>query len=445
MFKIASPHKIKYLKNASWVFSGFVLRFVLNLVVSVLLARYLQPEGFGILNYATTMMFIFTPIAFLGMYGIVTRELVNHNIEENKILGTAFVLKAISSVSTLLIILVLIQFTESAGTTKWQIMIVSFSFLASPFGVIDFYFQSKLQSKFAVLSQQISYTITSLLRLLLIYMQAPLMAFIYVFLLEIVLNNAFLLIFYIRQGFRLSLWAFDKKVAFIFLKECPKIVLAEFFGFVYLRIDQIMIEKMLGYKQLGIYTSAVKLCEPFYLFATVITASFFPAIINGMKISETEYKSRLQRLFNILTWSAIVVSLFIQFTSEYIIKILYNDKYDGASPILAMYFWTSIFIFQSILASQAYMIEKKQQFTAIQTFTGAILNIIFNLILIPRYQLLGACYASLISYFFSAVVLNAFHKSTRGVFFMQINAYRAIFIKPKALIQQFYINKSNEL
>lgn len=423
------------------MFGGFILRYSLNLVVSVLVARYLQPEGFGMLNYASTMMYIFTPLAFLGMYGIVTRELVNQDLDENKILGTAFVLKAMSSLATLLIIFLIIQFSENDISTKWQIMIISFSFLASPFAVIDFYFQSKVQSKFVVLAQQIAYLITSVMRLVLIYVQAPIIAFIWMFLLDIVFNNLFLVFFYVRQGFKISLWLFDSKVAIVFLRECPKIVLAEFFGFIYLRIDQIMIEKMLGFKDLGIYTSAVKLCEPFYSFATIITASFFPAIINGLKISEAEYKSRLQRLFNILTWSAILVSIFIQFTSEYIIKILYNDKYEGASPILSLYFWTSVFIFQSILTSQAYMIEKKQQFTALQTFFGATLNIILNFILIPKYHLLGACYASIISYFCSAVLFNAFHKSTRGVFLMQIQAYKAIFTKPKALIQQFYLKR----
>lgn len=441
MFKIKSEHKKKYLKNVSWVFGGFLLRYGLTLVVSVLVARYLKPEGFGMMNYATNLMFIFTPIAFMGMYGIVTRELVNLKYDENKILGTSFILKLVASIAVVIFITILVQFTELGSQSRWHIIIATLSLIASPFGVIDYYFQSKVQSKFVVLSQQIAYIITSLLRLLLIYIKAPVGAFVFMFTLDVAIANGFLIYFYRKQGIRISSWLFDKDIAKIFLRESPKVILTEFFAYFYMRIDQVMIEKMLGYESLGIYTAAVKLCEPFYLLASIITASLFPAIINGFKMGMEEYRARLQKLFNILTWCAILVSIGIQFFSEFIITFLYDEDFHQATPILSLYFWTSIFVFQGMLASQAYMIEHKQKFSAIQTFIGVGLNVGLNFILIPLYNLKGACYASLISYAFSSVILNAFNKNTRMIFTLQVNSYLAIFKSPKALIRQFYLDK----
>lgn len=441
MFKIGSEHKKKYLKNVSWVFGGMLLRYGVTMVVSIFVARYLKPEGFGMMNYATNMMFIFTPIAFMGMYGIATRELVNLKYDVNKILGTSFVLKLIASVAVFLFIAVLVQFTESDSQSRWHIIIATLSLLVSPFGIIDYYFQSKVQSKFVVLSQQIAYITTSLLRLLLIYVGAPVGAFVFMFTLDAAIANGFLVYFYRKQGVRISSWLFDKEIAKVFLRESPKVILTEFFAYFYMRIDQVMIEKMLGYESLGIYTAAVKLCEPFYLLASVITTSLFPAIINGFKIGVTEYKLRLQKLFNILTWCAILVCIGVQFFSRFIITFLYDESFYQATPVLSLYFWTSVFVFQGMLASHAYMIEQKQKFSAIQTFIGVGLNVGLNFILIPIYKLEGACYASLISYAFSSVILNAFHKKTRMIFILQVNSYLAVFKSPKMLIRQFYLDK----
>lgn len=438
-----SPHKKKYYLNSLWMFGGFTVRYGLNLLVSIYVARYLQPEGFGTLNYASTFMQLLAPLAFLGLHGIVIRDLVKGEASPEKILGTAFYIKAAASVITLALIILLVQFSENDSGRKLLVILASASLLASPLGVIDFFFQAKVQSKYIVYAQQISYIFTSLLRLLLIYYKAPISAFVFVVFLDAALAALFLLIFYKIKGHEVKKWSYDVKIGRTFFREIPKVVLADFFIVLYMRIDQLMIDKLMNTTALGIYSAAVKLCEPFYMVATLLIASLLPAIVNGLKISQDEYKKRMQRLFNVLTWVAIFTSVVVCFLSTFIIDVLYDDEFAEAAPILALYFWSSVFIFQGSLASQAYLTEKKQQYAVYYTLGGAIINILLNIYWIPKYGLKGSSYATLVSYACSGFIFNFFFKDTRSIFYQQLWAFVAVFTKPRNLVRQFYIDKKD--
>ena len=67
---------MKYFKNTSWLFAEKILRMVVGLFVGIWVARYLDPEQFGLFSYAQSFVGLFTAFATLGLDGIVVRELV---------------------------------------------------------------------------------------------------------------------------------------------------------------------------------------------------------------------------------------------------------------------------------------------------------------------------------------------------------------------------------
>ena len=86
--------------------------------------------------------------------------------------------------------------------------------------------------------------------------------------------------------------------------------------------------------------------------------------------------------------------------SNLIIDILYGDQYKDAAIILAIHIWTSIFVFLGVGSSNFFIIENLQIKTFIRTAMGAVINIILNLILIPKFLAIGAAVATLISHVF---------------------------------------------
>jgi O-antigen/teichoic acid export membrane protein len=437
--KIKSKHVKKYAANTGWVFADFTIKMVLNLLVGIYVARYLLPEGLGQLSYATTYLQLLQPIAQIGLTAIVIRDLVKFKDNSHKILGTAFIFKIWASVISFIgILLIAFIFDEN---TKWFIIIASATILVSPFQVIDFYFQSQIKSKFVVYAQQISSITVSLLRLVGVFLSFSITWFVWLIFIEALIVSLMLLIFYKLNKQQIKLWQYDKATAKSYMSELWPVVLAAFFVALYLRIDQIMIYKMLDPKSLGIYSAAIKLCEPFYVVASLLCSSLFPAIVTGLEISKKEYEYRLQRLFNILTWLAIITSAFVFFLSPYIINLLYGPSYLGSENVLSVYFWASVFIFQGIVAGQAYAAEKIQIYGTIYSASGALINVILNFTLIPKMGVMGAALSTLVAYFVSSVLLNVLFKKTRHIFKQQLIAYVAIYTKPKTLIQSYLFSQ----
>src|SRR5690554_2106671 len=83
----------KIAANTGWLFSERGLSLLVSLFVGVWLARYLGPELFGTLNFAIAFVGLFGTFTYLGMSGIVVRDLVEAPDESDEILGTVFGLK----------------------------------------------------------------------------------------------------------------------------------------------------------------------------------------------------------------------------------------------------------------------------------------------------------------------------------------------------------------
>lgn len=436
--KIKSPHIKKYAANTGWVFADFFLRQGLNIIVGIYVARYLKPELFGLLSYASVYMQILMPFALLGLNQVVIRELVKNEIDKDKILGTAFVLKICSSIVTMTIIVVLSIIFESVKSLQLYIIIASLSLLFSPFQIIDYFFQAKVQSKFIVYSQQIASITTAIVRLILVLTQAKLTAFVILVAAESFIVAFSLLFFFILKKNSVKKWTFDRGLVSMFKKEIIQILLASFFVSLYVRIDQVMLRYLATDKDLGIYTAAVKLSEPFYVVATLLLSSLFPAIVNGLQISYEEYSKRIQKLYNLLLWIAIICSIIITLFSSLIIDAIYGIDYISSKSVLIIYFWASPFVFLGVVAGNAMMIEKKQKYSIIMTCLGAITNVVLNFILIPLYGVNGAAFATLVSYAGASYFFNFLFPQTRMIFFQQSRGFLGlsdIYIKIKTLLK----------
>ena len=174
---LASPGFRKYFANTSWLLGERVLRMVVSLFVGIYVARYLGPEGFGLLSYTLSFVWLFSSLASFGLDDILVRELVQSPEKRNNLLGTVFWLKVCGTVVMGTAITLVLQLKAEEQQTYWMITLITFGFLFQTTNVVDFYFQSQVQSKFAVRAQAFQLLITSLFKIYLVWNQAELIWF----------------------------------------------------------------------------------------------------------------------------------------------------------------------------------------------------------------------------------------------------------------------------
>jgi O-antigen/teichoic acid export membrane protein len=404
---------IKYFKNTSWLFGEKILRMIVGLFVGVWVARYLGPQQFGLLSYAQSFVGLFAVIATLGLDGIVVRELVKDDARRDELIGTAFWLKLIGAIMVLCILAIAVNFTSNDNYTNTLIFVIASATIFQSFNVVDMYFQSKVLSKYVVYANILSLFVSTIVKIALLLYEAPLIAFAWVVLFDNIVLAMGFLYFYLHSNLSLRAWKFEKSVAILLLKNSWPLILSGIVISVYMKIDQIMIKEMMGSEAVGQYAAAVRLSEAWYFIPIVIASSLFPAIINAKKKSEELYYERLQKLYDLMMWIAISIAIPMTFMSDWIVKLLYGGQYSQAGSVLMIHIWAGVFVFLGVASGKWLLSENLQIFSTANTSIGAVSNVTLNYILIPKIGIIGAAWATLISYFIAAYLCLMIWNKTR--------------------------------
>ena len=394
-----------------------------GLLVGVWVARYLGPAQFGLFSYAMAFAALFSSIAKLGLDNIMVRDLVSHPEQRDAYLGTAFWLKLMGAVLMLGIIGIAMQFTSSDATTKLYIVIIASGMVFQAFEVVDFYFQSQVLSKFVSICKLTQLFVSSLLKLYLIFVGGDLFWFVVVSFVDQVTLALTLFIAYRYQKISGFFRQFDVSIAKRLIHDSWPQIMTSLVIMIYMRIDQIMIKEMLGEKEVGLYSAAVRLSEVFYFIPMIITNSLFPAVVAAKKVNEQLYFIRTQRLFTVLVWLAIVIAIPITFLNEWMVVLLYGIDYKEAGKALMISIWAGIFVFYGAARGRWLITENMQNYGVICTSVGAITNIVLNLILIKQMGIIGAAIATFVAYGISSIIVPIFFVRDRVSVIMFLNTF----------------------
>jgi O-antigen/teichoic acid export membrane protein len=412
----------RYASNTFWMMGEKILRMFVGLFVGIWVARYLGPVQFGLFSYAQSFVFLFTAIATLGLDGIVVRELVKDENRRDELLGTAFGLKLIGALLILPALWLGVQLTSNDAYTNLLILIIGSATIFQSFNVIDFYYQSMVQSKYVAWANSFSLGLSSILKIALLLNEAPLTAFAIMVAFDALVLAVGLVFFYKHSSRqKLFAWSFRTATAKKMLKDSWPLILSGLVVSIYMKIDQVMIKEMLGVEAVGQYAAAVRLSEAWYFIPMVIASSLFPAIVNAKKTSRNLYFQRLQRLYTLLVWIALSVAIPMVFISEWLVTLLYGLEYKQASDVLIVHIWASVFVSLGV-AGAFYTVENLTRIYLIKTFVGVVINVVMNFYLIG-YGIVFAAISTLVAQCFSSYITDLFFKETRGQFFLKSYAF----------------------
>ena len=82
--------------NAIWIVGCKIFRALLGLIVTMLSARYLGPSGYGIINYAASIVTFVVPVMQLGLNSTLVQELLTSPDREGEVMGTSIAMSLVS-------------------------------------------------------------------------------------------------------------------------------------------------------------------------------------------------------------------------------------------------------------------------------------------------------------------------------------------------------------
>lgn len=389
----------KYLTNIGWLFAGKLFRMVLSMIAGIWVARYLGAEMFGVLSFCMAVALLFRPVAMFQLQGICVRELISSPDKKNEILGSAFILSFGAGVLAFIAAITFIRILHPEMRVYTLIVAIAGTGLVfCCFEIFDFWFQAKVRSKATVLSRTIVLCVGAILKITGIFLNAGIFYFVWINTLEtIIMSLSLLIAFKLSDNTLTDLrvkWEWMKQ---LFLDAWP-LALSGMAATIYLRIDKIMIGQMTDASQVGIYTAATRLAEAWYFLPICIMTSLYPAVVKALKNKSKSQDNRMQEIYNVMVLLGYLTAIITALSAKPLIVFLFGPEYEQSSQILVLYIWSGLFVNIAMVKS-AWL--KAMNFTKIQlisTLAGAIINIGLNIFLIKHYGIIGAAWATIISY-----------------------------------------------
>lgn len=424
MFKKINPNLQKIIANTIWLFGEKILQLFLGLFVGVWVARYLGPENFGLYNYVIAIVSLFGVVANLGLERIIVRDISRDISQKDKTLGTGFILRFIASLLSTLAVIIFAFISES-DNPQIRLLIGVFS-LAISFSrsmeMIEYWFQSQVQSKYVVLGKNIVYITINSIKIIAIQLQSPVSVFIFILSLEQILNAIGLVMVYQFSGSLIKAWQFSYDRACSLLKDSWPLILANIVIIIYMRIDQIMLAQISGAASVGLYSAAVKISEMWYFVPISIINSVYPSVVQGKELDNHIYYGRIQKLFGVVAIVGYLVAIPVTFLSPFIVNFIYGAQYVESATVLTIHIWAGLFIGLGVARTTWLTTENLTQFAAVTTALGAVVNIVLNSLWIETYGGTGAAVATVISQIFASYLSGLFFPPTRPIFWRQTKA-----------------------
>lgn len=415
--------------NSFWLISDKILRMLVTLFVTGWLARYLSLDDFGKLNNAIAYALLFGSFATLGLDSIVIRDIVKYPDQKDRYLGTAFYLKLIAGFFTYFLCVIAVLFLRpSDGETisRELVYIISAGVFFQSFDVIDFYFQSRVQSKYTVFAKNAAFIFINGVKIVMIIMDCPLIWFGWAWLLEMMFNALGLVVVFRQKGNSIVKWKFDWSTAKMLLSHSSAIYIAIIASTTLMKVDQIMIADMIDDTQAGLFAASAKIYDLCYFVIIILTPSFYPSLIHIYESDKKLFYKRYAQITDFFTLMGYAALGFILIFGDWIILLMYGIKFEPAAVVLKIQIFGMLFMFNAGLRSSFCAITDNLRLIMITTIISAILNIVLNYLFISKYGIIGSAVATVITQIVAMLLLNLFFKGLRSLFFIQIRSFSLI-------------------
>lgn len=414
--------KGKTTQNILWLFTEKATRFGFGLIVSVWVARYMGPEQFGQWNYIIAIVTLLGIIPYWGLGNIVIKELTTNPDNQTKTLESAFFIKFSLGLIVSGIIWTYSYYSNDDNTIVRMIAITSLIYIFQAFDVIDFYFQSKVESKHSVVARTVAYFVSGALKIALIYLQLDFFWFAITFLIEYIIIAIILVYVYHKSRIPKFYYRLNKTIVWSQIVSGFPLILASFAHWIYVKLDQLMIKEMLDYESLGYYSASIRITEALYAIPVVIIGSIFPKMVSLYTKEHYSYRLFIIKTLRYLLIALVLISSILSLSSSNFIPLLFGSVYNPTIDLFKIHLWVLIPVCLGNLSARMYIIEGLNIYQLYSTFSAMLVNIVFNFLLIPQFGTKGAAIATFITYVFVGFLFNGFFPKTRKIFSVQLES-----------------------
>jgi O-antigen/teichoic acid export membrane protein len=393
------PGVRRYIENISWMLFTRVFTLGVSFLTTLYIARTLGPANFGELDYALAIVGMFGIIASWGIDGVLNRELIKTPDHKGVLIGTACALRFFLSIFACICVLLFAFFSSVDQLSKLLLTVLSLTYFFNTVTILQQVFYAQAESKYPSLITAAVTVITNLTKVVILLSGKGIIYLAASMILESVLYALLYYVAYKRVlNGKIASWSFSLEKAGVFLKTGTAVAFLGVFAMVYSRIDQIMIKHMLDATSVGLYSAGVRIVEVWGFIPTIIGAGLYPAILHARKVSEKFYGRRLRRTFFLYALPSFGIALGVSLGARLLMSIIYGDEFMGGFRALQIYAWSLPGTFMGLYVMNILFTDDYRKVLVFTAAFPALVNVALNLAWIPTSGIIGAAWATVVSY-----------------------------------------------
>lgn len=390
-------HKQTILKNIFWLAIGEGSLRLSAFLILIFAGRILGPTEFGKFAFALAVVSLFAVLSDFGLFDIVIRDF-SRNQEEQKEFFAVLSLKTVLSVGTLLLICGASFFVASDSVVRTVIWLVGGYFIFNGFiAIFCAFFRARMLMEYEALVKTLQAIFVTAVGLYILFNFPSAINLSYGYLLSsfcIFLFVLFLISFRVqRLKVDLDINAWKK-----FFGRSWSLGFAMIFGVIYIYIDSVMLGFWGQITEVGWYNAAYRIIGIPLVAMTLISMGFYPALSKFIKESKENLSKFWDYQMEIMIVLAVPLAAGGIVTAPQIINFFYGASYSPSIGVFRLLILAAAVNFLFNPYNMALIIADQQKKHLWICFITALLNIVLNLVLIPKYSFYGAGLATLVSY-----------------------------------------------
>ena len=402
----------KEVKNAGWLIGGKILQMAISLVVGVITARYLGPSNYGLIGYGTAYVSFFAAFCSLGLNSVIIKDFIDNPHEQGEAIGSAIVMRIISSLLSSIMIVSFVAVVDKGETVTIAVVaLCSVGTIFHVFETFNFWFQAQYKSKITSIATFLAYVITALYKIILLILGKDVRWFAFSTSVDYIVVAVFLFLAYKMHGGERIRFSLKKSKSL--LKVSYNYILSAVMISVYGQTDKLLLKHMLDESAVGYFTIATTICTMWVFVLQAIVDSMYPTILRLKSENYEQYERKNRQLYAIVFYVSCFVSVAFLIFGDFGVKLLYGEAYLPASSVLKVVSWYTAFSYLGVARNAWIVSEGKQKYLKYIYGAAAILNVVMNLLLIPRMGTIGAATATLITQILTSIILPIMFKELR--------------------------------
>jgi O-antigen/teichoic acid export membrane protein len=371
---------------------GTVVHKLLAFATTLVLARGLGQESFGIYSFVGVYIFFFTFLVDLGMERVVTRELARSPQHSADIIGNAILLKLALCAVVVPAAYFVARMLEMSPEARWCIVIAALGLPLSIDSLLRSFFQSRFEVRYVFAVTLPSSALFLGLAALCVTLRFPVRAVFYAALLNGALTLT-VLVALTRRHLRPSLWPRPEMMKLL-LRDASEVGLFVLMFMLAMRLDQILLFELSGADEVGRYAVAVRFTEALSVLPEALMMTVFPLLASSQRSAPERFRETYRLSLKYLSAVILPVALVLTLTRDGLIDVIFGAAYRSSGMPLVILGWGMFFAYTGAVYLNLFIVQALHRLMLLVSLVALVVNVAVNLWLIPTYGAVGAAVAT---------------------------------------------------